>query len=245
MLRNFLFVAVSLVLVACGSKYPYPPNFVAPEQISMRTLPVPPAPHSQEWDEDVTYILSLQENLSPETIAQIKAEKPVVPEMLATASLGDSFNATNYPATFEFLKRTGSDAWRISDMTKDYWGTTRPYLMDKRITLHAERITSHAYPSGHTTTNFVWAELLSELMPQAREAFFARATEVAYHRVKGGVHYPHDVEGGQMLAREIVAKMKASPDFWTSFKAAQTELKQKPVRYKKSCCKKGHCPKKR
>ncbi|MBN8543621.1 MAG: phosphatase PAP2 family protein [Alphaproteobacteria bacterium] len=244
MLRKLLFVALAITLTACGSKYPYSPNYVSPDTVSVRSIPVPPAPYSKEWYRDVDTVIASQQNLSAETIAQIKAEKPVLPEMLATDVLGAKVTAANYPVLFEFLKRTGSDSWRISDVTKDYWGTTRPYLMDKRIHLYAEPITSHAYPSGHTTTNFVWAELLSELVPNAREALYARALEVAQHRVKGGVHYPHDLQGGQLLAREIVAKMKTIPQFQKDLNCVKTELRKQPIAYKKSCCK-SHCKRKR
>ncbi|MFZ4125730.1 MAG: phosphatase PAP2 family protein [Rickettsiales bacterium] len=245
MLRKLLFIAVALTLTACGSKYPYPPNYVSPDTVSARTIPAPPAAYSKEWYRDVDAVIASQQNITPDTIAKIKAEKPVLPEMLATSVLGSNVTEARYPALFELLKRTGSDSWRISDTTKDYWGTTRPYLMDKRVRLYAESITSNAYPSGHTTTNFVWAQVLSDLVPSAREALYARALEVAQHRMMGGVHYPHDLQGGQLLAGEIVAKMKTIPQFQQDFAKAQAELRAHPIQYKKSCCCKGHCKRKR
>lgn len=243
MLRKLLYVAITLTLTACGSKYPFPPNYVSPDTVSVRSIPVPPAVYSAEWYRDVDAVIASQQNLDEKTIAEIKAEKPVRPEMLATKVLGAQVTANNYPALFDFLKRTGSDSWRISDTTKDYWGTTRPYLMDKRIRLYAEPANSHAYPSGHTSTNFVWAHLLAELVPTAREALFARALEVANHRVKGGVHYPHDVQGGQLLARNIVEKMRISPCFQADLAKVKAELRKQPILYKKPYCK-GHCKRK-
>ncbi len=227
MLQRFRLLPLLFLALACSGPYPYPPQYVAPSEVSARSIPVPDAAYSSKWNEEMEHIIALQKDITPETIAQIRQETAVIPEMIALPVLGESFTAEAYPATYALLLKTGSDAWRIGDYVKEYWGTTRPWLMDSRIQLYAKPIYSAAYPSGHTVTNFVWAEILSELIPAKREVFFARAQEVAEHRIKGGAHSPNEVMGGKKLAAVIAAAMQDDPAFRKDFAAAKAELQKK------------------
>jgi acid phosphatase (class A) len=227
MLQRLFLLPLFLLALACSGPYPYPPQYVAPSEVSPRSIPVPEPAYSKKWNDEMEHIIALQKDITPETITQIREETAVIPEMIAMPVLGESFTSDSYPATYALLLKTGSDAWRIGDDVKEYWGTTRPWLMDSRIRLYAKPIYSPAYPSGHTVTNFVWAEILSELIPAKREAFYARAAEVAEHRIKGGAHSPDEVMGGKKLAAAIVAKMKDNPAFQKEFSAAQAEIKKK------------------
>jgi len=229
MLRRIFALPLLLLLIACGGSYPYPPQYVAPSEVDARSIPVPDAPYSKKWKGEIDHIIALQKTITPQTIEQIRVETAVVPQMIAEPVLGKAFTPEAYPVTYAFLIKVGSDAWRIGDYVKEYWGTTRPWLMDSRVRLYAKPIYSDAYPSGHTVTNYVWAEILSELIPSKRKAFFARAAEVAEHRVIGGAHTPDDVVGGQKLAAVIVEKMQQDPAFQKEFAAARAELKKHPI----------------
>lgn len=48
----------------------------------------------------------------------------------------------------------------------------------------------YSYPSGHSSFSRVFANVLSDIVPERRAEFFARADEVAQDRVIGGVHFP-------------------------------------------------------
>jgi acid phosphatase (class A) len=126
---------------------------------------------------------------------------------------------------YTLLSHAGSDSWRIGDAAKDHWNTKRPWQVDTRVKLLIDPITSPAYPSGHTTTNAVWASVLSDLFPAKKAALFKRANEIGQNRVKAGVHFPHDVEGGKKLAAMIAAEMKKSPEYQRELAAAKAELK--------------------
>jgi acid phosphatase (class A) len=229
MLRRVFALPLLLAIIACSGPYPYPPQYVAPSEVSARSIPVPDAPYSKKWTDEIDHILTLQKTITPQTIEQIRVETDVIPQMIAEPVLEKSFTPEAYPVTYDFLAKVGSDAWRIGDDVKEYWGTTRPWLMDSRVRLYAKPIYSKAYPSGHTVTNYVWAEILSELFPSKREAFFARAAEVAEHRVVGGVHTPDDVAGGQKLAAVIAQEMRQDTQFQKAFAAARAEIKKHSV----------------
>ena len=83
---------------------------------------------------------------------------------------------------------------------------------------------SPAYPSGHSTSSRVLAEILGMLAPDKLSALRARADAVAHHRIQAGVHYPVDVEGGRMLAMLIVGYLTANEDFQDDLAAAKKEI---------------------
>lgn len=225
---------VALTLAACGTatpdKFPYPPQFVQPEEVSLYTLPAPPQPGSAEYKKSVNWIIAAQSKLTPTQITDIKHEVSIQPEMLVEPVLGDEFTAEKFPALYALLKHAGSDAWRINDRIQDHWKETRPYMADSRITRYVEPITRPGYPSGHTVTNHVWAHILADLMPCQETALFKRALAVGHNRVLGGAHFPHDVAAGKKLATVIYHRMLEDNQFRMERDAAEREL-QSALRY--------------
>jgi acid phosphatase (class A) len=229
-INRFLWIAAIFTVSACGSehsKYPYPPQFASPQTVHARLLDVPPAPRSAIYEADLNSVITAQKNLSDAEKQEIRAEIAVNPEMILYAVLGEHFTREAFPATYDLLIKTGSDAWRIGDSAKNYWGTTRPWLADKRVKRLIAPIYSHAYPSGHTTTGHVWAAVLSEMLPHKREEFFARANEIAIHRIAAGVHFPHDIKAGKKLAQLVVDRFHRSDAYGVALQKARAELAAK------------------
>jgi acid phosphatase (class A) len=223
---NALLASSLLFLAACaGSKYPYEPQFVAPADMSARILPEPPRAGSIEFEKEINYIVARQKHLSAHDRQTIEAENHITPEMIVLPVLGTHYTRDNYPALYALLAHAASDAWRLADTNQDYWKSPRPWMADKNVELIAPRITSYGYPSGHTTTNRVWAYVLSEAFPGKKDAFFARAEQIAQHRMQGGVHFPHDLEGGRKLSTAIFAEMKANPKFQYELAEAKREIR--------------------
>jgi acid phosphatase (class A) len=228
---RFSGLALALILAACTTsqpeKFPYPPQFVTTEQVSIYSLPAPPQPGSAEYKRGVNTILAKQKTLTRAEIADIKQQVHIKPEMIVQPVLGDEFTAENYPALYSLLKHAGSDAWRINDNVQDHWNETRPWLADARIKRYVEPIYRPGYPSGHTVTNGTWANILAELLPCKEEALFDRAWSVGHNRVWGGAHFPHDIEAGKKMAKIIFHRMMESEQFQLEFAAARAELAKK------------------
>jgi acid phosphatase (class A) len=66
--------------------------------------------------------------------------------------------------------------------------------------------------------------VFQELLPEHREVFTKGAAELAYSREILGVHFPSDSESGRALARQVVDRMLASPEFRKDLAAAREEI---------------------
>jgi acid phosphatase (class A) len=224
-------VLLAFTLAACGveqptSKFPYPPQFVQAEDVSLYTLPAPPQPGSKEYKREIKGIIAQQKTLTADDIATIEKEAHIEPQMLVEPVLGEQFTPEAFPAMYTLLKHAASDAWRINDTIQDHWKETRPWLADQRVARHVEYIDRPGYPSGHTVTNTVWALILGHMMPCQEKALLNRAEEIGYHRVEGGAHFPHDIEAGKKLARVIYHRMLENNDFHVERDEAERELEQ-------------------
>jgi undecaprenyl-diphosphatase len=83
----------------------------------------------------------------------------------------------------------------LSSGIKHLVDRARPPLDDALITVP----TSPSFPSGHATTAFAAAAVISVLSPRLRRPAFALAALVAASRVYLGVHYALDVLAGAAL----------------------------------------------
>ena len=63
---------------------------------------------------------------------------------------------------------------------------------------------SPSYPSGHSTTGAVTAEILSEQFPEHAEEFRVIGTEIGYNRVIAGLHHMSDHLAGLQLASQLI-----------------------------------------
>jgi len=103
----------------------------------------------------------------------------------------------------------------------------RPYNLDK--TLHPickTKTKDDAYPSGHTTSGFLLALTLIDIVPEKRDAILARAEDYGRNRLVCGVHYPSDIQASKLVAYTIHAIMEVNPQYQKELVEAKAEVRR-------------------
>lgn len=199
--------------------------YFAKDSIPPSFLTKPLAPQSKEWNEEVDGIIALQRNYDEKEVAKAIDEKEITTESMLTA-IEPGITREKFPLTYNLLDRAIKTSRGIGSNAKDFWGTKRPYIADKRVKSLIGEHDTPSYPSGHTVRSYSLAYAASLLFPDKQDAFLARAKEIAEHRVLIGMHYPHDLQGGREMALLVVGGLLQNKEFMHDVEAARKELKK-------------------
>lgn len=188
------------------------------------TALIPPAPANDSLTTaaDLATVLEVQKRRTPAEAA-IAAYFVKDSVFQYAAVIGPWFTAANLPFAAEFFDQVYADRFAISSKGKQAWQRPRPPLLDVRIHPCIDLPASGAYPSGHATMAFVWADLLAEIFPDKRAALRERAELVAWSRVIGGVHYTSDIAAGRMLGDRLAAEFLKVPAVREALDRIRTE----------------------
>lgn len=158
----------------------------------------PPAPESQQQLADKAAILDWQARRSKADCKKAKktakaeydffwAERPLFPEPLPEE-------------VKEFFERIALDLEEAVTNMKGRWQRPRPFKAYPGVAEPCiKKSSGYSYPSGHSSFSRVFANVLSDIAPDRKDGFFAKADEIAQDRVIGGVHFPSDIAAGKVF----------------------------------------------
>lgn len=198
-------------------------KYFDPATIPPTLLGPPPAVGGAEWNAEIDHMAALQAHADPAELKIAATERSLSPEMMVLPVVPE-LTRERFPHVYVLLERVNVVTQDVTSQVKDYYHTKRPYLSSPRIKPLIEPHDNPSYPSGHTSGGYVWAYVMSMLVPEEREAFFAKAEQFAQHRVLVGMHYPHDLEGGRKVALLVMGALLQSPDFQADLAEARREL---------------------
>lgn len=210
----------------------------------------PPANSSDETRAELDYLLQLQNTRTKEQIS--KAEyianigswfnilNPTDPnynenkkELFYIAQdVGDWYNYQNFPATTQLLFNCIQDTRVTEFRLKWNFKLPRPYHLELKLQ-PLTRIKSPSFASGHTLCAFTQAFLFSEIIPEKRENFIAKADEVRWSRELLGIHYPSDNEASRVIAWNLLKFWMNNPQFVQDLNKAKQEWAEKKSLYQK------------
>jgi acid phosphatase (class A) len=198
-------------------------HFIDPAGLDIRQiLPEPPAADSLAGRADLEAVRAMQALRTPADMAWARRIMDFSAFDYADV-LGPWFTPQNLPITAEFLKAVTADSELTSDRVKLIYTRPRPPLVDPALQPCVKLPKTSSYPSSHSTRAFLWAAILGEMFPDQREALLAWAHRAAWGRIIGGVHYPSDDVGGQLLAKAIMAELAKNPAFRAALERARAE----------------------
>lgn len=84
---------------------------------------------------------------------------------------------------------------------------------------------SYSYPSGHATFGALTAIVLARMVPEHRDAIYARGWTFGWNRVVAGIHAPSALESGRIVATLIGHHLDTDPRFAADFAAAKAQVR--------------------
>ena len=188
-----------------------------------RFLPPPPAAGSPGQAQDLAAVLASQAARTPAAVEAARLDQEVSVSRFAVI-LGPGFTAQQLPRTFALAGAACQETSFVILAAKRHWDRPRPFRASPEVRPVVTNASGGSYPSGHAACGYLWSILLADLVPERRDALFARGIAYGENRVLGGVHYPSDVEAGRMAAAVIAAKLYDSAAFRADLAAARAEL---------------------
>ncbi|MCC6443768.1 MAG: phosphatase PAP2 family protein [Armatimonadetes bacterium] len=89
----------------------------------------------------------------------------------------------------------------LAGLIKRLAGRERPYKTDGRSRFHGPSRRYDSFPSGHTSTAFALATVLSHRQPERRWLFDSLAAMVGWSRIRKDCHFLTDVVAGAALGK--------------------------------------------
>ncbi|MEY2906357.1 MAG: hypothetical protein RLZZ408_828 [Verrucomicrobiota bacterium] len=184
-------------------------------------IPPPPVPGSDQFRIDTGFLKNARATATQEQIDRgNKASHDSVFDYSET--LGDWFNAKDLPKTAALFGEVTSETKEAIELAKHYFTRTRPLSWKESGDL--EKSDGYAYPSGHTTRAFVWANLLASAFPQETKALHKQARQKAWYRVILGRHFPADVRAGKLYGQYLAKQYLKNPGFLAKWSEVCEEM---------------------
>ncbi len=204
------------------------PVFVAPGAFNaFDMLPFPPAPDSATETAELAELHRIENERTESDIARARADEAERDIFIFKSVLGDQFNAEALPLTAALSAEVDDDEMADAEPIKLRFQRVRPYNVDESLhPVCKTKLTADSYPSGHATTGYLMALVLASMLPEKRDAIFARADDYVHNRLVCGVHFPSDVEAGKKIAYALFGAISINPQFKAERAAAEAEIRK-------------------
>ena len=161
-------------------------------------------------------------------------DKPYYFLQIYSSAFGRTLSETATPQLYELFSNMSSMGDGATRSCKDYYMRPRPFRQLNEATSYppAENIKKNtgSYPSGHASSSWLYALVLSELNPDAEEALLARAYQYGQGRVITGYLWQSDVEAGRLVGSAVYARLHNSEEFLKQMERVKQELNGTGVR---------------
>jgi acid phosphatase (class A) len=198
---------------------------------SSQLLPPPPAEGSKALARDKAgeaRALTLQGSLR---WTQAKVDADIfVPSAVAVMSCaaGRVLGPVETPKTNALLRKAVSDLGLASYPAKTLYKRARPFIGNGQPVCTPDMSgllrSDGSYPSGHAAIGYGWGMIMADLLPKRRSVLLERGASFADSRRVCNVHFLSDIAAGEVLAKAVVAKLRANVGYQADVAAAKAEL---------------------
>lgn len=193
-------------------------------------IAAPPQPGTDAWVEDGETFRATRALKDTPRWKQAQYDNSYkVDDMLKgfACAVGAELSTAKTPATARLVGRGVLDAVEASRAAKQIYKRQRPFVpTDAPICIAREDdlIASYSYPSGHSTSGWIYALLLAEIAPDRTAQILNRGRAFGESRVVCGVHWKTDVEAGRDAGTSAFVILQSNPEFRADLEAARAEV---------------------
>lgn len=204
---------------------------------AVKYLPAPPDTVSAIATTDLSKFIEgkdIRSTSEGQTAIDDVNDKPYYFMQIYSSAFGRTLSETATPQLYELFSNMSSMGDGATRSCKDYYQRPRPFRQLNEATSYppAENIKKNtgSYPSGHASSSWLYALVLSELNPDAEEALLARAYQYGQGRVITGYLWQSDVEAGRLVGSAVYARLHNSEEFLKQMESVRKELNASGVR---------------
>ena len=216
---------IAFVTLAIAKEQVANPHWLSKSEVKklVSSEPPPPAPGSAADKADLQADLDAQNSRTPSQVDEAKKDA-TYSVALFTDSITPKITPSSNPVTFHFFDELNVQIGEVVKEAKAHWKRPRPYEGHPDVIHSLFPAGDFSYPSGHSTHSYAFATILGQIYPVQAQAFLDRAHLIAQSRVYAGVHYPTDINEGEVLGKEIAKELLAKPEFQKELQAAEAEV---------------------
>jgi hypothetical protein len=197
----------------------------AQEQAQSDTVPPPPAPHSPQDQADLAVVLEAQKSRTPDIETECKRDQDFSYKLFQSVYETELISG-HHPKFFQLLKNVLEVTQVVNETAKNKYQRLRPYQGHPDTVKSLFVVRGFSYPSGHSMGSFTLAVVLGAVFPDKQQAFLDRAAQIARSRVDAGVHYPSDIQEGEVLGKATGAALLANSSFQSDLAGVKEEVKK-------------------
>ena len=210
------------VLVFAGAASSAETFYISQDQVDLtKILAPPPDFNSDQQARDLADVIEAQRVRTAQQAERAVADDDLSIFRIAGEVLGPNFTENNLPKMTNFVRRFATDVRTLYFAANGFWHRPRPFRVSPEVRAIGHRPESGSYPSGHAIRGYLVAIILSNMVPEKREALFARGREYGMSRVVAGVHFPTDMQAGQMAATAMAVAFMQNASFMKDFGEAK------------------------
>lgn len=221
--RPRLWAAAAGLLLAAAAPAPTCRPCLPPLDL-LAILPPPPPDDDPRTLAGLEALRAEQARRTDAEAAAVRADVDETVFLFADA-LGPGFNAPNLPRTADLFATLGEEANAALNRAKDAWARTRPARLAPDLRTCLPTPASPSYPGGHAALAGFYAAALARVLPEKRDAIFARARLRAERRELCGLHHPGDTEAGYQAAAALAGALLATPRAVAALDGVAAELR--------------------
>lgn len=180
--------------------------FPGPQDPGTRHLPAPPEPGSAAARAELELLHTIQDHRTPagdEWARRFDAHLGLDTWRSALHRLGERSGRGAEAKAAALLGAALVATAAVTAGQKRHFDRQRPFEVDPGIVPVVGKPAGSSYPSGHSSTGFAAARVLSRVDPDHAAEYYGLATQEALSRLYAGVHFPSDVVAGAALGTAI------------------------------------------